>query len=463
MMKTTPHSLVSLSGKSKFRTLMLLATLAGPALGMSACVEESPALTPTEREALREFILTTAPTPQHPLEIQFENKVQLMGYDIDVETITPGQPFTITWYWHVERRLGGGWLQFTHLADAAGTDRLNQDAAGTIRERYPASRWMPNEYIRDVQTITLPADWNSDRVVIYHGFWHEDHRLQVASGPSDGTNRGRAASIPVSAPAAGATPTTIVAPPAAQLPSLNVRRATAAVQIDGQLNEADWAAAPASSAFVNTMNGSRGEVRANVKMLWDDQAVYFGFDVADDYLHATGSERDAHLWEQDCVEIMADPDGDGTNYFELQVAPTGQVFDTHYDTRRQPQPFGHVDWNSQIETRVSTRGTPNDDAADEGYTVEIRIPYASFRHGDGPLLVAPAVDSNWRFNFYVMDTRPDGGQRTAGWSPTLEGDFHVPARFGRAVMTGEAPAPTAALVLPPGMQRAAAAQVAAAH
>ncbi|MFN7698060.1 MAG: hypothetical protein ACK5U8_09210, partial [Deltaproteobacteria bacterium] len=186
--------------KRALKVLLVLALGVGSA-ALPACVEESPELTATEREALREFILTEAPRPAHELDIQFENKVRLIGYDVDVESITPGQPFTITWYWQVERRLGGGWLQFTHLADASGADRLNQDNNGTIRERYQASRWRANEFIRDVQTVTIPPDWNSDRVVFYHGFWHESHRLQVSNGPSDGENRARAASIPVAAAA----------------------------------------------------------------------------------------------------------------------------------------------------------------------------------------------------------------------------------------------------------------------
>src|SRR5512146_1869384 len=81
------------------------------------CVEESPDLTPAERETLREYILTEAPHPQHELDIRFESRVRLVGYDISVEEITPGQPFDITWYWQVDRRLTGGWMLFTHLAD----------------------------------------------------------------------------------------------------------------------------------------------------------------------------------------------------------------------------------------------------------------------------------------------------------------------------------------------------------
>ena len=43
-------------------------------------------------------------------------------------------------------------------------------------------------------------------------------------------------------------------------------------------------------------------------------------------------------------------------------------------------------------------------------------------------------------NFYVMDQRQgDAPDRAAGWSPTLEGDFHVPNRFGVVTFAGPTP------------------------
>lgn len=445
-------------------TFRLLSTLALVLLGFG-CVEESPDLTPAEREALREFILTEAPTPQHPLDIRFESRVRLVGYDIDVETITPGQPFHVVWYWQVERRLGAGWQLFTHVADGAGENRQNEDSNGTVRERYAPSRWREGEWVRDPQTITVPhagdAAWNSDRAVIYLGFWHEDHRLSVTSGPNDGENRARAASIPVSGgPSSDATGTTTPTPtgPTPAIPSLAAARATGAIQIDGQLSETDWGSARATSAFVDTRSGGAGSFPATARVLWDDANLYVAFDVTDDYLHNTITARDGHLWEQDAVEIMIDPDGDGQHYFELQVSPTGNVFETAYDSRRVPQPIGHDDWDSHMVTRAVARGTPNDAEADTGYIVELSIPWSALTYGDMPAAVAPPAGAQWRFNFYVMDTRQDDSQRAVGWSPTLEGDFHVPARFGR-IQFQPAAAPSVAvadptagpIVLPPSV------------
>jgi hypothetical protein len=274
------------------------------------------------------------------------------------------------------------------------------------------------------------------------GLWHGEHRLAVTRGANDGENRARAVSLTVqSGPSAAAPSAAPAAAPAAPPPPPTVMAARAeGLRVDGRLDEASWQSTTPTRAFVSTVDGSPAELRAEAKLLWDDQNLYVGFDVRDTYLRNTLTGRDAHLWEQDAVEIMVDPDGDGRNYYELQVSPTGEVFDTRYDSRRVPGPIGHADWNAALTARVAIGGTANDDADDVGYTVEIAIPWSAFADAEGAPLAAPAPGSSWRMNFYAMDTMRSGS-RSAGWSATHERDFHVPARFGR--VTFAAPAPVA--------------------
>lgn len=417
------------------------------AIAVAACVEQAPELTAAEREQLRENILSEAPSPTHELDVSFENRVRLIGYDLDTgtgaqgaETVTPGTPFTITWYWHAQRRLDSGWQLFTHLADSRGENRLNQDSEGTVRQLYQPGRWREGEYIRDVQRITLPADWNSDRVIFYLGLWNGPHRLAVSRGPHDEENRARAATLTVSsAPGAAAAPGAGASPaaerPQPPIPAVRAARAEG-ITIDGRADEPAWQRSASTGSFVDTRSGAPAELRASARMLWDDRKLYVALDIADTTLRNTLRGRDAHLWEQDAIELMIDPEGDGRGYYELQVSPTGEIFDTRYDSRRVPGPIGHSDWNAAIEARVALRGTANDEGADEGYAVELAIPWSSFSDAQGAPLAAPPAGSTWRMNLYAMDWTGTG-QRAAGWSPTLEGDFHVPARFGRVVFEGQ--------------------------
>ena len=217
------------------------------------------------------------------------------------------------------------------------------------------------------------------------------------------------------------------------LPRLAARRLMGEILLDGKLSEADWAAAQLAGPFVSTMRGDKGEFQANAKVLYDAEQLYIGFQVADDLLRSSFSKKDEHLWEQDCVEVMFDPDGDGQNYFELQVSPAGVSFDTRYDTRRQPRPFGDVEWDSQVQAKALPDGTLNDEQADSGYTVEMAIPWGAFRAGGKPA-DPPAAGDSWRMNFFVMDLQKKR-QRAVGWSPPMIGDFHTLNRFGRVLFT----------------------------
>lgn len=416
------------------RSLLALAVL----LSLVSCVEKSRDLTRTEREQLAQFVGEEETTPDHAVSINFEGKVELVGYDLSSETWTPGEEMTITWHWKVTRALEEGWNLFTHVSDGRQPTVVNEDGAGLVRDLYQPGAWKAGEYIRDRQVITLPADWGTSTAVVYVGLWNGPHRLRITDGPSDGDNRGRAATIRT-----GGTPAA-EAPSVPDVPSLMAGALPegSTLELDGELNEAAWQSAASSRALVNTMSGAAADFRVTVKTLFDAEHFYVGFIVADTFLKSEFDEHDQHLWEADVVEIMVDPDGDGRNYFELQVSPGNVSFDTRYDARRVPQPIGHADWDSGLRSGVSLRGTLNDDEADEGYTVEIAIPWSAFAHGTPPA-TPPSAGDEWRVNFYVMDVQPDG-TRAAAWSAPRVGDFHVPGRFGK-IQFGEAPAeaPTA--------------------
>ena len=221
------------------------------------------------------------------------------------------------------------------------------------------------------------------------------------------------------------------APPRTEIPELRASRASGAITIDGRLDEAAWQSAAVTERFVDTMSGAAASPRATARVTWDDDALYVAFEVEDSYLRSTFEHQDDHTWEQDCVELMIDPDGDGRSYVELQVSPRNVTFDTWFDSRRVPQPFGHIDWDTGMRTAVDVRGTLNDESSDEGYVAELAIPWSAFASIGVPA-ARPEGGETWRVAMYVLDAVPNG-QGGVGWSPPLVGDFHVPERFGRVM------------------------------
>ena len=209
------------------------------------------------------------------------------------------------------------------------------------------------------------------------------------------------------------------------------------ITVDGKLDEPAWAKATETGPFVDVASGAvnpRIPVQGSARLLWDDQALYVGFDVKDTTIRGgfPADAPDPHLWERDTVEVMIDPDGDGDNkdYYEIQVSPQNLVFDSQFDDYNRPRggnagPFGHQDWSAGLTSAVVLRGTIDaDEDKDEGYTVEARIPWKSFTKAKTS---PPAPGDTWRMNFYAMQN--NGG---VAWSPILGmGNFHKASRFGR--------------------------------
>ncbi len=207
--------------------------------------------------------------------------------------------------------------------------------------------------------------------------------------------------------------------------------------IDGKLDEPAWAKAADTGPFVDVSSGApnpRIPVQGSARLLWDERFLYAGFDVKDITIRGgfPPDARDPHLWERDTVELMIDPDGDGDNkdYYEIQINPQNLVFDSQFDDYNQPRggnagPFGHQDWSAGLESAVVLRGTIDADGdKDEGYVVEVKIPWASFAKAKK---APPAPGDSWRMNLYAMQN--NGG---VAWSPILGmGNFHRAPRFGR--------------------------------
>ncbi len=403
-------------------SLLVLAVL--PAV--LGCVEQPRKMTPAEKEAVKPYILTTRPTISHPLDVNLENHVTLLGYDVDPETpLKPGQAFTFTFYWEVKKPLDEGWLLFTHIEDSKAAPRVNADAEGAIRKHYPPGKWQQGEIIKDVQRLTLPSNWDSATATIKTGIWFGPHRLQVLSGAKDEENRVVAAVLKTTVKPKEEKPLTLLVP-----------RATGPVTVDGKLDEDAWKAAVSSGPMVAPQTGGKMLPDTSFRLMWDDTFLYVGYDAPDDHLHCEFDQRDGEIYNQDAVEIFLDPDGDGKNYYEIQICPSGTIFDSLLTSYRANAKEPECNkWNSTMQARVSIEGTLNmKDDVDKGYTAEFAIPWADIHHAPSS---PPKPGDRWRANFFRLDDAK-GGKKAWAWSPPLNNDFHNLPRFGLIEFVGEA-------------------------
>ena len=431
------HKLMSSTRRMYILSLTLAITTA---ICLTAgCVEKRRSLTSSERARAQVFVSRQPPSPAVRVDAEFEHGVKLLGYTVQTPSPKSGGELKFTLFWHTANTLPQGTRIFSHLL--AG-QQYNADTEGDVvksaemRDLYQPDNWRKGEYVRDPITLVVPSGF-AGTLKLFVGMWNikTEQRYSVSRGPKDAENRVPTLNLRVSAASAEEL--------AAELPSLTVAWAHEPPKLDGELNELFWQQAGWSSTFVNTLSGGPAGVPAKVKAAWDKDNLYIGFSIDDTYLIAPATAHDAHLWENDCAEIMLDPDGDGKNYFEMQVSPTGVSFDTRYDARRVPGPHGHTQWESKLKSGVAPRGKVNDNGDDQGYTVEFMIPFTGLTGHH-----APKAGDIWRANFYALDKRRQGAFGS-GWSAPKVGDYHVPARFGRLIFAAPSDLQAAAAITSP--------------
>ena len=208
-------------------------------------------------------------------------------------------------------------------------------------------------------------------------------------------------------------------------------KAIGPISIDGVLAEADWANAPLSEAFadIRGVDYEPAPVKqTHMKMLWDDDFLYIAGIIEEDNVTGSLTERDAIIYHDNDFEVFIDPDGDGRNYFEIEVNALGTVMDLLMDRPYTEGGTFIMPWDVQgLQVAVSVDGTLNDASPDRGWTVEMAIPFAALMVGFNN----PKDLQDWHINFSRVEWLKEGGpEENWVWAPTGVVDMHQPSRWG---------------------------------
>jgi len=220
-----------------------------------------------------------------------------------------------------------------------------------------------------------------------------------------------------------------------------VKRSESVLEIDGRLDEASWQVAALTERFVHHQDGSATILSTQAKFLWDDENLYIGFICEDPDVWATLENRDDHLWNGEVVEILCDPDGDGLNYFEVQVNPLETILDLTLDKPYSEGGRADLNWNlNGVKAQVWVDGTLNNlDSVDIQWQCEVALPFSELAFM-GPALHFPPIDGEeWRIlvTRYDYDRVGDEFVEVSAWNQTNSTSFHVPERFGRIIFSEE--------------------------
>ena len=222
-----------------------------------------------------------------------------------------------------------------------------------------------------------------------------------------------------------AGPDSLPAPKHVVVPRLRER-----VKVDGELNEPAWAMAALLQPFYQNDGSGPEREHTQVRLWYDDQALYLGWTCQDRDIQATFTNRDSHFWEEEVVEFFVTPK-ELTRYFELEWNPLGGVFDAtienDLDAKGISEAFhGHWSYTAKgMTSAVKVKGQVNHPSEpDQSWQVEVRLPFADLGRS------APKAGEVWRANFYRFNRTTGLPVEQLSWSPTIWPGFHQPTRFG---------------------------------
>ncbi|MBI4818940.1 MAG: carbohydrate-binding family 9-like protein [Deltaproteobacteria bacterium] len=355
------------------------------------------------------------PSTASLIERAGRGRARYLGFDVE-GPVTPGGTIVLKHVFECQQPFLGDYA--VHVALAANQEDLTVADHQPLEGKVPTSRWAKGELWVDTHSVRIPAGAPA-RVEVLVALFTGDLRLTVEAPPggSDGQDRIKAGTLSV---VGGAL----------DLPEVEVPRATSAVSPDGRLDEPAWAAAPVLTFSDSLGRGGAPQHPTKLRLLWDDSALYVGFESIDPDISDPYKNRDDPIYEHETVEVFLMPNRappDLGPYLELQASPRGVIFDAAFTARRQgmdtrfdaTQTVG-----AQIDGTIDRAGD-----VDRGWVSEWVVPWKGLRG----VTASPKAGDIWRMNAFRIDKTQKGGgydgEYTA-WSPPKVGDFHATDRFG---------------------------------
>ena len=228
------------------------------------------------------------------------------------------------------------------------------------------------------------------------------------------------------------------------------------IRIDGVMDEESWKRAPYTDFFVDIRGEQWPSPRqaTRAKLLWDDNYLYIYAELEEAHIWSNITERDAIIYHDNDFEVFIDPQGNGHNYFEIEVNARGVGFDLSLTSayRNPRRPFIQFQWNCPgLKLATHHNGTLNNPAdIDKGWRVEMAIPkeaiateFDNFLQ-EGNYLRINFSRVQWQHEVingrYERKIGKDGKllpEDNWVWSPTGEIAMHMPERWGYVFLSGE--------------------------
>ena len=209
-----------------------------------------------------------------------------------------------------------------------------------------------------------------------------------------------------------------------------VRRVSDPVPLGGDTTGTTWdRSEPVEiDQFLWTTPEDRPETK--VRALYDENALYLHYEVADRHSYATTTTLNGSVWEDSCVEFFASlRSGVCEGYVNFEINCIG-TYHLGYGPDRVNRTVVEPKTAEAIRVQTSIDGpTKRPQTDDNEWWVAAELPFDALSELSG-IEVSPSPGTRWRGNFYRLRSRPE--PLYAAWNPVdaPEPDFHRPSGFG---------------------------------
>ena len=146
----------------------------------------------TNRNPVDQILLRTLPTPSHPLDVDLEGKLKMIGFDVVngegkvVDFVTTSKEYALRFYYQVNGKIERDWEGFIHID---GQKRRYNGDHKLCGGKYPPTSWLPGDVVVDEHKFSLEPNFTPADYDVWFGLWSGESRMKVVSGSSDGDNR----------------------------------------------------------------------------------------------------------------------------------------------------------------------------------------------------------------------------------------------------------------------------------
>ncbi len=123
----------------------------------------------------------------HPTQINFADRIQLLGYDLGARAVKPGEVVQVTLYWRAIAPMPESYRVFIHLIGQGDATGGGADVI-PARGAFPTVYWHSGDTLRDVVSVPVAADARPGKYALEVGLYSLDRpgeRLTVSGGDED--------------------------------------------------------------------------------------------------------------------------------------------------------------------------------------------------------------------------------------------------------------------------------------